>query len=126
MGSIPITRSRRESVGGTVARGGAERVGGRSNHTTAAVAQLVERVLGKDEVLGSNPSGSFGVCCPNWVVARLFVGPPRSVPHRRGSRLGEDFGWSVGRVAGCFRLLTSWKPQGAVIRRSNDGQGKLR
>jgi hypothetical protein len=25
----------------------------------AAVAQLVERVLGKDEVLGSNPSGSF-------------------------------------------------------------------
>jgi hypothetical protein len=27
----------------------------------AAVAQLVERVLGKDEVLGSNPSGSSGV-----------------------------------------------------------------
>ena len=26
---------------------------------SAAVAQLVERVLGKDEVLGSNPSGSF-------------------------------------------------------------------
>ena len=29
--------------------------------TLAAVAQLVERVLGKDEVLGSNPSGSSGV-----------------------------------------------------------------
>jgi hypothetical protein len=27
----------------------------------AAVAQSVERVLGKDEVLGSNPSGSFRV-----------------------------------------------------------------
>jgi hypothetical protein len=27
----------------------------------AAVAQSVERVLGKDEVLGSNPSGSFEV-----------------------------------------------------------------
>ena len=29
---------------------------------TAAVAQSVERVLGKDEVLGSNPSGSSGIC----------------------------------------------------------------
>ena len=31
---------------------------------TAAVAQLVERVLGKDEVLGSNPSGSSGIRRP--------------------------------------------------------------
>jgi hypothetical protein len=31
----------------------------RINRFDAAVAQLVERVLGKDEVLGSNPSGSF-------------------------------------------------------------------
>ena len=33
---------------------------------SAAVAQLVERVLGKDEVLGSNPSGSSWVGCPNF------------------------------------------------------------
>ena len=32
----------------------------------AAVAQSVERVLGKDEVLGSSPSGSSGVCGPDW------------------------------------------------------------
>jgi hypothetical protein len=31
----------------------------------AAVAQLVERVLGKDEVLGSNPSGSSGIRAPD-------------------------------------------------------------
>ena len=30
---------------------------------SAAVAQLVECVLGKDEVLGSNPSSSLPVCC---------------------------------------------------------------
>ena len=30
---------------------------------TAAVAQLVERVLGKDEVTGSNPVSSFVVAC---------------------------------------------------------------
>ncbi len=31
----------------------------RLSPVTAAVAQLVERVLGKDEVMGSNPISSF-------------------------------------------------------------------
>ena len=33
-------------------------------HIPAAVAQLVERVLGKDEVMGSNPISSFGLSAP--------------------------------------------------------------
>src|SRR3954447_7227266 len=33
--------------------------GAKPKDIDAAVAQSVERVLGKDEVLGSNPSGSF-------------------------------------------------------------------
>jgi hypothetical protein len=54
VGSIPITRF---GIGGP----GAGRPGGEhSFESDAAVAQSVERVLGKDEVLGSNPSGSFG------------------------------------------------------------------
>src|SRR3954464_15799208 len=42
-------------------RSGAERREREDDGQLAAVAQLVERVLGKDEVLGSNPSGSFRV-----------------------------------------------------------------
>jgi hypothetical protein len=46
---------------------------------SAAVAQLVERVLGKDEVLGSNPSGSFRAAtfrivrigCVPWLEAKF-------------------------------------------------------
>ena len=47
------SRSSRESEWGVPRRGE------RQESRDSAVAQLVERVLGKDEVLGSNPSGSF-------------------------------------------------------------------
>ena len=40
----------------------------------AAVAQLVERVLGKDEVVGSNPTGSFRVGFCKSARAVLFDG----------------------------------------------------
>ena len=46
----------------------------------AAVAQLVERVLGKDEVLGSNPSGSFRVVSPK--SGRCECRTQRSAPGR--------------------------------------------
>ena len=55
MGSIPITRF---GIGGPGVR---ETSNVEEVKSDAAVAQLVERVLGKDEVLGSNPSGSFEV-----------------------------------------------------------------
>src|SRR3954467_14519392 len=44
--------------------------GGRIRRT-AAVAQSVERVLGKDEVLGSNPSGSSWVPTQSRAVTAL-------------------------------------------------------
>jgi hypothetical protein len=80
----------------------------------AAVAQLVERVLGKDEVLGSNPSGSFGVCCPTRGGGTIAgqtrsAGPTPSGELARGgpeARCGAG-GW----VPVCG---TSGKPQGAV------------
>ena len=56
MGSIPITRFGIGDFQGRASGGRAELL-----NSDAAVAQLVERVLGKDEVLGSNPSGSFEV-----------------------------------------------------------------
>ena len=68
MGSIPITRSRMSDGSGpgsqewrtTRQRTAAGAHQFRSiEDNLAAVAQSVERVLGKDEVLGSNPSGSF-------------------------------------------------------------------
>ena len=70
MGSIPITRSGPASPLGAFETD--PRLLSREDvqHEHAAVAQLVERVLGKDEVLGSNPSGSF--------------------------RARPKFGWSVG------------------------------
>jgi hypothetical protein len=63
VGSIPITRFHLAWTAGPVRMflvvvGGYDRI-------FAAVAQLVERVLGKDEVLGSNPSGSFGIYSPD-------------------------------------------------------------
>ncbi len=44
---------------------------------TAAVAQLAERVLGKDEVMGSNPISSLPCCRYNRVcniLNRIFAG----------------------------------------------------
>ncbi len=95
MGSIPITRfhsgwtagprgnveckssrlRRDRDRGVRSERGEHERRGpgqivGDMTDNTAAVAQLVERVLGKDEVLGSNPSGSSGICGPDREVGR--------------------------------------------------------
>ena len=79
MGSIPITRSGPErwirndcsSLPESVqpikeTEADAEDERHRKVTNSAAVAQLVERVLGKDEVLGSNPSGSSWVGCPNF------------------------------------------------------------
>ena len=58
----------------------------------AAVAQLVERVLGKDEVLGSNPSGSF----PGRVGPRFgrwrSVGPSGRPQAAREARPEADHG----------------------------------
>jgi hypothetical protein len=81
------------------------------------VAQSVERVLGKDEVLGSNPSGSFG--------ESLLPGNGRWHDRWR-NRLGRShaeegkFPWDVlglrcgagGRVGS--HLLTSGMPQGVA------------
>ena len=61
--------------------------GGRRRDTTgdvrhqeklAAVAQLVERVLGKDEVMGSSPISSSFLNCPPTatVLVRLFPDDP--------------------------------------------------
>src|SRR5262245_20998181 len=85
---------------------------GRSRISSAAVAQSVERVLGKDEVLGSNPSGSF----------RVFGS---SVHHRASRNVGPSglgprlLGWlSDGDPVGVWgnrataRRLTSGMPKG--------------
>ena len=68
----------------------------RSTH--AAVAQLVERVLGKDEVLGSNPSGSFWVGCPTF--GRDAMTWPSGWPRPLGWPSEMDHGWRVGRLGG--------------------------
>ena len=60
----------------------------------AAVAQSVERVLGKDEVLGSNPSGSFrrnGAARP--------AGRPQGRRDRFGTRIAEFAGFGAARGA---------------------------
>jgi hypothetical protein len=72
--------------------------------TNAAVAQLVERVLGKDEVLGSNPSGSF----------LGFVPKPGGVRVRsRRSRPRPS-----GGLSRCGPLVDVWGG-GAVLRLKN-------
>jgi hypothetical protein len=67
----------------------------RERYNLAAVAQLVERVLGKDEVLGSNPSGSFWVCCPTFWRER-----------QRAWRLAPSAGMSVWN--GPYRRVGLW------------------
>ena len=98
MGSIPIARSwfgRRTAflasrifesrvsrpppgVGSRVEGGVARFRGETSEAAQAAVAQLVERVLGKDEVMGSSPISSSFLNCPPTatVLVRLFPGDP--------------------------------------------------
>src|SRR5579883_1698356 len=72
----------RVKAGGPPTREQAKREEGRgedqAKQASAAVAQSVERVLGKDEVLGSNPSGSFWASGPRTRVVRALspaVGP---------------------------------------------------
>ncbi len=49
--------------------------GGRERRFSAAVAQLVERVLGKDEVTGPSPVSSFGELklSESWCVAAILI-----------------------------------------------------
>ena len=65
----------------------------RSSH--AAVAQLVERVLGKDEVLGSNPSGSFWVGCPSFGRDDMTCPTARPRPLGWPSEMDRAGGWGV-------------------------------
>ncbi len=72
------------------------------------MAQLVERVLGKDEVLGSNPSGS------SWVRLTQTSGvtsdrTQRSAPGRWDGPSGTDHVDVWGGWAGS-RRLTSGMP----------------
>ena len=65
-------------------------------HSFAAVAQLVERVLGKDEVLGSNPSGSFSA------LARSRIRPSGTV--------GEQVSDGSERLRGPSLVVVSPSP----------------
>ena len=70
MGSIPIARSCFNEATSSI----------------AAVAQSVECVLGKDEVMGSNPISSFGDCwreVVSRVGRRFWVFFERFVDRRR-------------------------------------------
>ena len=90
----------------------------RSTH--AAVAQLVERVLGKDEVLGSNPSGSFWVGCPTFgreSVTCLAAGPGRWDGRPKWTM---SAGGAAGRVPADL-TSTSGMPKGVTAH----GQGNL-
>ena len=70
---------------------------------SAAIAQLVERVLGKDEVPGSNPGGSLKgtvddasrplFFSPSANALRSF-GPGRPQPHFESAN--DAFGWFSG------------------------------
>ena len=65
---------------------------------SAAVAQLVERVLGKDEVTGSNPVSSFrGSFSPTVALwGGKLVGPRGSRPFRKRCVLGGEQPRSAG------------------------------
>ena len=69
----------------------------------AALAQSVERILGKDEVLGSNPRGSFWVCCPRFGRAKELC--PVVGPEPLGDRPKMDL--AVGRPGG-FPAIDFW------------------
>ena len=117
MGSIPITRfraaekrsSRRPADYRTMmekrrtsrtvllsVREGREDWGiGETSKTFAAVAQSVERVLGKDEVLGSNPSGSFLGPGPKLWAVRV-TNPAVGTRTRDGrARRGRGLTWGA-------------------------------
>ena len=68
-----------------------------SSLSVAAVAQPVERVLGKDEVLGSNPSGSFhgSVGTTRWVMESDSAVDPR--PPGRPQETDHVDVWGGGR-----------------------------
>ena len=127
MGSIPITRSRTtgrsaRDRGATDRSTSPRRLGANPNRTHAAVAQLVERVLGKDEVLGSNPSGSFRVRVPESGRWRTSVGPGG-----RSQAAGRPAGGGPRSTCGAAGWVPPTDaPQGCQESDgSNDGQGNF-